>query len=121
MDIIQGPAIRRVPDVHPPRPVLVRVVTMVRVAVMAVVQTLGRAVHRLHHVHVQSKPRPVIHCVPLFQIPAVQHHVPPRPVSPMVRVQAVVPKLVMGIIPVRVVRPRGHLVRVVRHTAAHVM
>ena len=82
MDIIQGPVIRRVPDVHPPRPVqalaviMVRVATMVhvavmavvqsmvRVAVMAVVQTLGRAVCRLRHVHVLLKLRHVIHLVP---------------------------------------------------------
>lgn len=78
MDIIQGPVIRRVPDVHPPRPVqalaviMVRVATMVHVAVMAVVQTLGRAVCRLRHVHVLLKPRHVIHLVHRCRI----HHQP---------------------------------------------
>lgn len=121
MDIIQAAAIHHVPVVHRQQHHMAPVAVMAVAAVMVRVRIMVHAVRRLHHVHVQSRPRPVIHCVPMFQIPAVQHHVPPRPVSPMVRVQAVVPKLVMGIIPVRVVRRQVHLVRVVIHTAAHVM
>ena len=125
MDIIQGPAIRRVPDVHPPRPVLVPAVTMVRVAVMAVVQTLGRAVRRLRHVHVQLKPRHVIHLVHLSQAAAAHHqvrrvvHMTVRRLSPMRHLQHILGHVhiqthVMGIIPTMHVRRRVHHVRDVR-------
>lgn len=101
MDIIRGPAIRPVPDVHQQRPVPVPAVTMVRVAVMAVVQTLGHAVRRLRHVHVQLKPRLVIHCVMMSETASVQRRVqrkhPLQVVNVLVRVQ----RPVMGIILIR--------------------
>ena len=126
MDIIQGPAIRRVPDVHPPRPVPAPVATMVRVAVMAVVQTLVRAVRHLRHVHVQLKPRHVPHHVRRLRIlhrpPVVVNHVQLQ----MVQGRAHIQIHVLDIIPAAVVHRRAHPVRDVPHmepapAPAHVM